>query len=148
MLFWTIVFITYNLWLLFKSNTLKEVASVSGEYDIKIANAQTEEEKTELKKKQTIKALPIFWLLPLIIAEITYLINAIKIDTLKYPSIVMLFYIIVTPILFKQKKYDLTTEEGQMKYRSQIHKGKTLKSYLYNLVCLMYFGYMFYILTF
>jgi hypothetical protein len=52
MLFWTIVFITYNLWLLFKSNTLKEVASASGEYAIKIANAQTEEEKTKLKRNK------------------------------------------------------------------------------------------------
>jgi hypothetical protein len=87
-------------------------------------------------------------MLPLIVAEFIYLINAIRIDTLKYPSIVMLLYIIITPILSKQKKFDLTTEEGQTKYRSQIHKGKTLKSYLYNLACLVYFGYMFYILIF
>jgi hypothetical protein len=152
MLFWTIVFITFYLFLLFKPYGLNAFQGKNGELQIKLANAKTDEEKKAIAEEQGKIILPYLLLIPFIIAEFIYLISAISIDVYKYPSIAMLFYMIIASAIGAKikdiKKYDLTTEEGQIKYRKQIYKGRTLKGYLFNLIYLTYFGYMFYILVF
>jgi hypothetical protein len=152
MLFWTIVFITYYLFLIFKKDGFTSFISKTGEFQIKLANAKTEIEKKNIFEEQAKQCLPYLLIIPFIFAEYIYLINAIKIDIYKFPSIIMLFYIIITMVLSNRNKnkvdFDLTTEEGQTQFRKQIYKGRTFKGYLFNIIYLGYFAYMFWILVF
>jgi len=138
--------------MLLKPNGFTGFISKTGEFQIKLANAKTEIEKKNILEEQTKQYLPYLLIIPFIFAEYIYLINAIKIDIYKFPSIAMLFYIIIGMVLSSRNKnkvdFDLTTEEGQTQFRKQIYRGRTFKGYLFNLIYLGYFGYMFWLLVF
>jgi uncharacterized membrane protein len=88
----------------------------------------------------------------MLIVQLFYLINAISIDYLKYPTIIVMILIMsgITIGAKKTKKIDdLTIEKGRQDYRNKLYKcsGRTLKSTITQIIYLGYFVYMFYILA-
>lgn len=152
MLFWTVIFITYTLAVLVNGNLFYNDMQKAGE--LFLQNAITED-KTEKERlgKEIIKAIwKMFLIFPLIIVMIVYLFKAIQIDIYKYPSIIMLFYSLFTTFVFNNKKivkHDLSTEEDRNEYRIYLKNIKkyTLKGFITEIVYLIYFVYMFWILT-
>ena len=91
--------------------------------------------------------------IPFIIAMAIYFFVALGIDIYKYPTIIMLFYMLFSSFVLNKNtnksKYDLNTEEGRIKYKIFIEKIKryTFKGFITNLIYIGYFGYMFYLLV-
>ena len=152
MVFWTVVFIIFYLASLTKGNLFYNLTKRVGELVLKQAEAETKKEKDEIVK-EIIKSLwKIYLTIPLAIIEYIYLFKAINIDPYKYPSIVMLFYSLLTMFVLnrnKKNKTDLTTQEGRIVYKNELEKLKryTFKGIIKQLVFLVYFGYMFYCLV-
>ncbi|MDP9675350.1 cytochrome oxidase Cu insertion factor (SCO1/SenC/PrrC family) [Paenibacillus jamilae] len=87
----------------------------------------------------------------LAVIEIIYLINAIGYDIYKYPSILIILYLIISFITGKKKKsYKSMSDNELLKAKENLQKEnkQTLKSFLKNFVWVVYFGYMFYCLVF
>ena len=152
MVFWTVVFITFYLASLIKGNLFYNLTKRVGELVLKQAEAETKKEKDEIAKEIIKSSWMIYLTIPLAIIEYIYLFKAINIDPYKYPSIVMLFYLLLTMFVFnrnKKNKTDLTTQEGRIVYKNELEKLKryTFKGIIKQLVFLVYFGYMFYCLV-
>lgn len=150
MLFLTLVFITWFLTLLIKGNPIANLSIRITEVGVKASEGKSltkDEENTSVKF-----VLAVFGMLILWIIQIIYLIKAIPIDTYKYPTFIMIAYLIFTIVTTKKpkSKINLTTEEGKMEYRKvgyQIEK-KTFTGVIKTLIFLAYYGYMFYLLAF
>lgn len=87
----------------------------------------------------------------LAIFEIVFLIKAIKIDLYLYPTLFVIFFVILNILTAKSnKEYDLTTEEGRYEQRKDVEKLKhrTFKGIITQLIYLSYYSYIFYILVF
>lgn len=145
MLFWTVVFFTVSLIFLVRE-PFKEMTIKAGELYIQKAQGKLTEKEYNEKALKSISW--VFLILPLFLGEIIYLICAIKIDPIIYPSVILLAYMIINMVCNKTKKNELNTEEDIQKYRMNLYKGKTLRSIIYNLICCGYFGYIFYVLVF
>ncbi len=145
MLFWTVVFFTMNLVLLVRK-PFRDALIKTGELNIQKAEGKITEK--EFNEKVLNHGCIVLLFLPAFIGELIYLIYAIKIDPMIYPSVILLAYLIIGTVFNKTKKNDLVSEEGRQKYRLELYKGKTLKSALINLIYCCYFGYMFYVLVF
>jgi len=147
MLFFTIVFITYFLAIVIKGNLYYDLIIKAGEETIK-QHELGKKEAGEHAKKFAFILFAV--MLPMLITELIYLINALQIDYLKYPTILMLLNIIIAFAKIKPDKNDLTTEEGRIKYRINLYKNKkrTIKNTIIKLLNLVYFSYMFYLLVF
>lgn len=146
MLFWTVAFLTMNLIFLFRV-PFREANIKNGELYIQKSEGKiTEKEYSELTFKQSWTML---LMLPLFLGEIIYLISALKVDPLRYPTIISLAYFIISSVLAKTNEpIDLSTEELKTKYRMKLYKNRTFKGILTNLIYCSYFGYMFYVLVF
>lgn len=152
MVFWTVVFITFYLASLTKGDLFYNSTKRVGELVLKRAEAETKKEKDEIAKEIIKSSWMIYLTIALTIIEYIYLFKAINIDPYKYPSIVMLFYSLLTMFVFngnKKNKTDLTTQEGRIAYKNELEKLKryTFKGTIKQLVFLVYFGYMFYCLV-
>jgi len=152
MIFWTVVFITYYLMVLVRGNIFYDILQKAGELTIKQATMTTKKEKDAIGSEIMKVAWKILLAIPLLIAECIYLFKAISIDTLKYPTLIILFYSLLTTFVLnksKKTKEDLTTEEGRIRYKITLEKIKrySFKSFITTLIFLGYFGYMFYLLV-
>lgn len=152
MIFWTIVFIIYYLASLIRGNLYYDSIKKSGELVLKQATTDSRLEKEKIAKDIVKSSWDILLSLLLIIIMYIYLFNAINVDVYKYPSIVMLFYSLLTVFVFRDRKksrQDLTTEDGRYEYRKELDNLKrySFKDFIKQLIFLIYFGYMFYILV-
>lgn len=86
--------------------------------------------------------------MPLWIGEVIYLIYAIKLDPLIYPSIILLGYIIISCLFIKAKNSKLNTKEEIEEYRKEIYSDRKFKRILVKIIFCIYFVYMFYVLVF
>ncbi len=146
MLFWTVVFFTMNFIFLFRVPFRETNIKIAEIYIQKAEGKITEKEYNNQIFKQS---WHMFFLLLLFLGEMVYLISALKVDPLKYPTIILLVYFIINFAVMKlNKSVDLSTEEAKIKYRMKAYKSKTFKSILTNLIYCGYFGYMFYYLVF
>ena len=143
MLFWTIVFLTFNLFLLIR-NPMKEISIKLGEVCINKAEGKIVKEETIISQILIIFLV----ILPLWIGEVIYLIYAIKLDPLIYPSIILLGYIIISCLFIKAKNPKLNTKEEIEEYRKEIYSDRKFKRILVNIIFCIYFVYMFYVLVF
>lgn len=152
MLFWTVVFITYYLSSLIKGNLYYNILKANGDLILKQAQVESKREKENLSLEILKKSWTMFLAIPLMLAEIIYLINAIAVDVHKFPSILILIYTLLSVVIaYKNpKKTDLTTVEGRVKYQIELDKVKkySFKKFFSNLVFVTYFAYMFYIIVF
>jgi hypothetical protein len=153
MIFWTIVFITYYAALLVRGNLYYNVIKVAGELTLKQAITVDKKEKETIGKELAKAGWKMLLAIPLIIAECIYLFSAINVDIYKYPSILMLFYMLFSVFVLNRNstnksKYDLKTEQGQVNYQIFLDDMKryTFKGAITSLIYLGYFGYMFYLL--
>lgn len=123
MIFFTLMFITFYLATLLKGNLFYDSFK-----DIKDVN--------NMDKKTQAKVIGVVFgiVVPMFITEIIYLIKALSIDTLKYPTILMILNIIVHMIIIKNKPQEM--------------KKRTFKGTIVQLLNVTYFGYMFYLLVF
>jgi hypothetical protein len=152
MIFWTVVFLTYALACLVKGNLFYEVMKKNGLLLIKQATVEIKDERDKINKEIIKNSWSMFLVFPIVIGMYIYFFSALSIDTLKYPTIIMLFYVlIITFVLNKNKtpKNDLTTEEGRLKTKSAIENMKrySLKGIITHLIYVTYFSYMFYLLV-
>ena len=152
MIFWTVVFITYYMASLVKGDLFYNVLQRQGELNIKYANVTGKEEKKLAAEEMFKASWKMLLAIPLVIALGIYLFSAINVDVHKYPSIVMLFYVIFNSLVLnrnKKSKCDLTIEEGKIRYKIELEKMKryTFKRFIINLIYIGYFGYMFYLLV-
>jgi hypothetical protein len=110
----------------------------------------TKEEKMEIQNEsfKTGWSLILFGL-GLVVVHIVYLLYAINLDPLKYPTIIMIAWIMISFIKGAvSKKLDLSTEEKRKEYLAKIYLSKrTLSGTIINLAFLGYFVYMFYLLV-
>ena len=153
MLFWTIVFITYHLAFIVRGNLYHDIMKKSGELTLKQAETEDKKEKDNIAKELVKKAWPIWIGSIILIAEIIYILSALKIDVLKYPTAITLFYMIFVGLILskvnKEQKYDLKIEEDRTNYKLEIKKLKryTFKGIISNLIYITYYCYMFYLLA-
>jgi len=149
MLFWTLVFITFYLINLSKGSILYNSTIKLGELTLEynkegISNIK----KKEIGKEMLFMLIPVFLVILLLIIQTIFLICAIHIDYLKYPTIIILAFIILNIVKSVKKpttKINLSTEE----YRKKLYltKKRTFKGTLITLMYLAYYFYMFYILA-
>lgn len=150
MIFWTLVFITWFLILLIKGNPIANLSIKLTEMGIKASEGKSltkDEENTSVKFVIAVFGMLILWII-----QIIYLIKAIPIDTYKYPTFIMLAYLIFTIVTTKKpkSKVNLTTDEGKIEYRKVAYQSgkKTFTGVIKTLIFLAYYGYMFYLLAF
>ena len=151
MIFWTLVFITFTLIKLIKGSIFKETLIKVAEIAVKGSYPELSEEE---KKNLQTESFRIGWQyflfgLIVIIVHIIYLLNAIDLDPIKYPTLLMIAWIILAFVKgIVSKKLDLSTEEKRKSYLAKVYLSKrTLSGTILNLVFLSYFGYMFYLLV-
>jgi positive regulator of sigma E activity len=154
MVFWTVVFIIYYFSLIVRGNLFYDIEKKVSELTIKQSLTENKKDKDEITEQILKSSWSMFLMIPLVIVMFIYLFNAITIDINKYPSIVMLFYVLITTFVFKGKgkdksKHDLTTEEGRLRFKIDAEKIKrySFKSFIRQSIYLGYFLYMFYILV-
>lgn len=152
MVFWTVVFITYYLMCLTRGNLYYNVFQKIGELTIKQASVESKKEKDVIATEMLKSAWILFLGIPLIIAMYVYFFKAMLVDIYKYPTIIMLFYALLTTFVLNKKKKtkeDLTTEEGRIRAKIELENTKrfTFKGTVTQLIYLGYFGYMFYLLV-
>jgi len=151
MLFWTLILITFTLIKLIKGELFKETTIKMAELTVKeFVPGISEEEKKSLQT-ETLKASLLYMLfgLGLVIVHIIYLLNAIDLDPLKYPTIIMIAWVMLAFIKGAvSKKMDLSIKENRKIYLAKTYLSKrTLRGIILNLAFLSYFGYMFYLLV-
>jgi len=151
MLFWTLVLITITIIKLIKGGLFKETYIKMAEFTVKESYPElTKEEKKEIQTESfKVGWSLILFRLGLVVVHIIYLLNAINLDPLKYPTIIMITWIMIAFIKgVVSKKVDLTTEEKRKKYLAKVSLSKrTLSGTIINIAFLSYFGYMFYLLV-
>jgi len=150
MLVLSIIFITYYFARLIKGNLFHNQIIKGSDISLKQAMTTDKTEKTKLGKELISSSYCMFLALPLAITEYIFLIKAIPLDSLKYPTIIMIFYSLLNIVFSKgfgkPKNMDLTTEEGIFNYKVTASKIKrySVKGFITALGCLVYYGYMFY----
>jgi len=149
MLFWTIVFFTFAIIKLIKGDVFHQISIDMAEITVKQTNPNlTKREKDELTS-DSLKS-GILWFvvigLGMVVAETIYLLNAVKLDAFKYPTIIMICLAIFIVVKnYVTKKPDLSTEQNQKIYLAKVYASKrTLFGTFNSLANLCYFGYMFY----
>lgn len=148
MLFWTVVFLTLNFVLLVKGNIFYNSTVTLGEETLKKYESGLDNKKFNEKQLKAATVLALF--LPLFIIEFIYFVKALSIDPLKYPTIGVFLLLILSAIFVRsaEKRYDLKTEEGRMRYKAILYKKRSFSRIIRNLVYFSYFSYIFYILVF
>lgn len=153
MLFFTLVLITLYLILLVRGSIFTNTIIKVGELTLK-ANEQGLKNYGEKKLNEELGKLVMpmmFYTLSLLLVEMIYLINALRVDYLKYPTIIIMVLIMMAFVTSsrKSKKDDLATEEGRQSFKKKLYKnsGRTFKGTIYKLIYLSYFIYMFYVLV-
>ena len=151
MLFWTIVFITYYVAQLFKGNLYYNSITKGADIAIKQALEQDTDKRCKLGNEFLKVSYPIFLAIILVLIEVIYLVSAIRLDTYRFPTIILIFFTLGSMIFKKKtnaKNYDLNTENGRFNYKTEIGKIKkySFKTIIVSAVFLGYFCYMFTIL--
>ena len=154
MLFWTIVFITYYTLELTNGNLFYNCIIKSSKLSVEQGIEKDIVKKKELGTELLKAVYPLFLIIPLSIIEFFYMISAIRYDVYKYPSIILIFYLILNLVRSQsknnnKKNINLETEEGRFNFQTNINKN--IKKYSFKLaftsiVFLGYFCYMFTIL--
>lgn len=147
MLFFTIVLLTYRLYLLVRGNIVKDMNIKLGELELdKAVGIINEKEYNEKSLPILLPILLIF--IPLYIIEVVYLFKAINIDVYLYPTLFVVFYYIFHIVFSKKNKNDLTTKEGRIEYKARIYSKKVkIKSIFNNIIFVSYYSYMIYLLV-
>jgi len=154
MLFWTIILITIYLILLVRGSFFTNTIIKLGELTLK-ANEQGLEYYGEGRLKNELGKIGmpmLFYGLGMLIVQLFYLINALSVDYLKYPTIIIMIIIMSGFAIGAKKtknKDDLTTEKGRQNYRTKLYKqsSRKFKSTMTQIIYLSYFIYMFYVLA-
>jgi hypothetical protein len=121
-----------------------------GELTLKIAETNDESKSVELLK---LVAFPIIYTIVFMITYMVYLFNAIDIDPLKYPTLIIIALTIINVVKSfetRKPKHDLTTEESRHKYRIELYTRKrwTLKGIFHHILTTSYYVYVLYLLEF
>jgi hypothetical protein len=139
--------------ILVKGNSLGNIAYESGMIKIKKAKGEVVDREYE----KSINTQSIVWVLlafTILIAQFVCMVNAIKIDIYKFPTLAIVVVSIVNFVIpNKNKKIDvlskdLSTEEKRTAYQLELEKQKkkTLRGFIIQASYLSYFSYLLYIL--
>jgi len=145
MLFWTVIFFTVNLMYLIRNPAEKAIIKLG---ELKIEEAEGKYLNEKQKKEMLNNSLVIFFVNLMDLGEFIYLINVLKTDVLKYPTIIVL--ILTISLFFRKSKLsgDLSTKETISEYREKLYKQNHSKRIIISLIYCSYYAYMFYILVF
>ena len=149
MLFWTIVFFTFAIIKLIKGDVFHQTTINMAEITVKLANPDLTKRETDDLNGEMMKSGMWYLLtfgLGMVVAEIIYLLNAVKLDTFEYPTVIMICLVIFIVVRnYVTKKPDISTEQNQKIYLAKVYASKrTFFSTFNSLANLSYFGYMFY----
>lgn len=152
MLFWTLVLITFTLIKFIKGGFFKDTIIKTAELTVKENEPETTDKEKKALQEEAFKIGWTYMLfgICLLIVYISYLLNAIYLDPLKYPTIIMIAWIMLAFIKgVVSKKLDLSIEENRKIYlaKAYLTGRRTLRGTIYNLLFLVYFGYIFYLLV-
>ncbi|MED1667001.1 hypothetical protein [Brevibacillus laterosporus] len=149
MVFLSLLFITLNLVALFKGDLFYKSKYKSDEYTLKQHEGSLTEEES---KEYEVRILLSFILIILLaIMQITFYLNALFIDQLKFYTTIMIA-ILITNILFnaiKNKKTKVENDQDleELKKRMYSLKKHSFKQKVRALLHICYFSYAFYILV-
>lgn len=148
-LFLTVVFLTVSIIAIFTRGLNMDIYVEAAEAQLKYKNKEIK--KSELDSIAVKFLLTLFlYHLPMLIINVAYLIYALKVDPLTYPSLVAVAYLMasfVKSYLNKSEKVD--TEIGLELYKSKLKKHKHgFKAMVLRVLWIIYYGYMFYALVF
>lgn len=148
MLFLTLVFLSLTFVSLVKGKLFYQFAIDLGEENIKQQTVSDYKPNTSLAGKMiTFSLFAVVYLVTYFI----YLTNAIGLDPLKYPSLLMLLWVLIGFIMrYKNgsNKLDFTNQDVVNKFRKKIYKKRTLKGTIEKLISTSYFVYMIYVIVF
>ncbi|PPB12985.1 hypothetical protein [Brevibacillus laterosporus] len=149
MVFLVLLFITLNLITLFKGDLFYKSNYKAKEFTVKQYEGNlTEEETKDYGIRIFISLiLSIAW----VITQISFYLNALFIDQLKFYTTVMIA-IMITNILvnvLKNKKSKVENDQDLEELKKQMYslKKHTFKQKFYALLCICYFAYAFYVLV-
>lgn len=148
MLFLTLVFLSFTFVSLVKGKLFYQFAIDLGEENIKQQTDSDYKPNTSLAGKMI--AFSLFAIVYLVTYFI-YLTNAIGLDPLKYPSLLMFLWVLINFIMgYKNRsgKLDFRNQDVVNKFRKKIYKKRTLKGTIGNLISTIYFVYMVYVIVF
>lgn len=149
MIFFTIVFFIMSARYIIKGRLFHTSLIRLGELNlIKSQSNMTKFQEKVLKNKILELIIPqLLIFIPLIIANIIYLVQALNIDIYKYPTISMIILFVIQTFSNKNENNDLSSEEKRLIYKSKIYQKRTTYNTIRALINLNYYGYMFYILV-
>ncbi|KAA9007248.1 hypothetical protein F4V43_01815 [Paenibacillus spiritus] len=150
MIFWTLVFFVINLLGLLGRSMFYETNKRLELLSIDKAQEKIDDEKLN---EEFIKNGCLQWIVAvaLAVAEVIYLINAIRYDVYKVPTLGAIIFLVLSFVVVSFKKNINKMNENELILRRAIvenSKRITLFSVVSGLVWTTYFGYMFYILVF
>lgn len=150
MTFFTVLFIGYFLYALSKGNVLYNSSIKFGEIYISYHEGKiTDREFTVTSIKMYTQ---IIFMLLLFLIQFIYLTVALSVDPYKYPTIFIILWIIASFTLgVKASKKQPKIKEDIEAFRKHLYtniKKRTFKGTVYQLISLVYFCFMFYILVF
>ncbi|MFQ3543456.1 hypothetical protein Q7A53_05170 [Halobacillus rhizosphaerae] len=139
MVFWTIIFLVFNVILITKIKSLQENLIKIVEHEIKdFEQGYVSEPPTDL----LINSLKTLILIPLFIGQLVYVSFAVLVDPFLYPSIVLLVLMIISLLkTFIKKTNKIESKEDIMKVRKRVYKRK-YRAYLNPTIWISYFIYM------
>ena len=143
----TIIFLTMSLVTLLKGRMFNGLYAEIVEENIKMNTIKDHKFNTGLLGKVLLFVL---YGLGLLVVQLIYLSNALDYDIYKYPTLVMLFLLILGIIkpLATTKKNTVYDEETIRKERAKIDKKRTPVGVLRNILSLAYYSYILYLLVF
>lgn len=147
MIFLTLVFIAWTLAVLTKGKLFYDDLVLLGEYNLAKEKGESTYDQQNKANKAALKVIIV--VMPMMIANILYLIHAISIDPYKYPTIIVLAYTILNFVFSLSKKKDkLETEMDVFKYKAKLYRRYTVLGFVRNIAWLGYYSYMFCVLVF
>lgn len=148
MLFFTVLLFVITLILLLKGRLFHEDVIKVGEEEIaKSSSGNINKKVSEEVGIAAIKVLSVY--VTIIVIQIAYLLNAIHIDPIKYPTIALLIWYAVGFVKMSvKKKNKLNDEKSVIKYKRNLYRKYSLSGFLFNLAWVAYLVYMFHILVF
>lgn len=148
MLFLSVVFVALSLVTLVKGRLFHQIIIDLGEEEIRKNTVDDYRPNKELVAPTI--GLIIYGLISLT-TYIIYLTNAVGLDPLKYPSLIMLVWYIfgfIIGYMKGKKKMDYTDKSKLNNLRNKLYRRRTFKGTIRSIVTLTYFIYMIYILVF
>lgn len=149
MIFWSILFLSISLYVLFKGSVFSLASKKLKSLNIRSAEGENSNELIEEYIKTG--CFPLIVSLIMVIAEAIYLTSAISVDPHKIPTLIAIaVYVLSWAIALSKKKYREMSKEELEKVKAKLEhsKNRTFSGTLRAIFWSGYYIYMLYILIY